>query len=99
MITNWYESESTEKPSELDTTSSRTTVYQRRNIRKVTREGTDNEPSQEVYVYDERTMSHADYAIELMNKNTADIDYIAMMSDIELDSGETDETEDENNEQ
>ena len=34
-----------------------------------------------------------------LEKNTADIDYIAMMSDIELDSGETDETEDENNEQ
>lgn len=34
-----------------------------------------------------------------LKKNTADIDYIAMMSDIELDSGETDETEDENNEQ
>ena len=34
-----------------------------------------------------------------LEKNTADIDYIAMMSDIELDSGETDETEAENDEQ
>ena len=36
---------------------------------------------------------------EQTDKNASDIDYIAMMSDMELDSGETDETEDENNEQ
>lgn len=36
---------------------------------------------------------------EQMDKNASDIDYIAMMSDIELDSGETEETEAENNEQ
>ena len=36
---------------------------------------------------------------EQTDKNASDIDYIAMMSDIELDSGETDETEAENNEQ
>ena len=35
----------------------------------------------------------------VLDKTNADIDYIAMMSDIELDSGETDETEAENNEQ
>ena len=35
----------------------------------------------------------------LSDKNTSDIDYIAMMSDIELDSGENDETEAENDEQ
>ena len=33
------------------------------------------------------------------DKNASDIDYIAMMSDIELDSGETDETEEDENEQ
>lgn len=36
---------------------------------------------------------------EQTDKNASDIDYIAMMSDIELDSGETDETEAENDEQ
>lgn len=35
----------------------------------------------------------------LSDKNTSDIDYIAMMCDVELDSGETDETEAEGNEQ
>lgn len=34
-----------------------------------------------------------------LEKTNADVDYIAMMSDIELDSGETDETEAENDEQ
>lgn len=34
-----------------------------------------------------------------LEKTSADVDYIAMMSDIELDSGETDETEAENDEQ
>lgn len=35
---------------------------------------------------------------EQMDKNASDIDYIAMMSDIELDMDETEETEAENNE-
>lgn len=34
-----------------------------------------------------------------LEKTNADVEYIAMMSDIELDSGETDETEAEGNEQ
>lgn len=36
---------------------------------------------------------------EQVDKNASDIDYIAMMSDIELDMDETEETEAENNEQ
>lgn len=36
---------------------------------------------------------------EALEKTEADVEYIAMMSDIELDSGETDETEAENDEQ
>ena len=34
-----------------------------------------------------------------LDKTNADVEYIAMMSDIELDSGETEETEAENDEQ
>lgn len=36
---------------------------------------------------------------EALEKTEADVEYIAMMSDIELDSGETEETEAENDEQ
>lgn len=63
MITNWYQSESMEALQEWDTTSSPTTVYQRRNIRRVTRGGVDGDV-QEVYTYEERTMSQADYAAQ-----------------------------------
>lgn len=34
-----------------------------------------------------------------LDKTNADVEYIAMMSDIELDAGETEETEAENDEQ
>lgn len=34
-----------------------------------------------------------------LEKTNADVEYIAMMSDIELDAGETEETEAENDEQ
>lgn len=36
---------------------------------------------------------------EQVDKNASDIDYIAMMPDVELDMDETEETEAENNEQ
>ncbi|MBQ1616217.1 MAG: hypothetical protein II086_03075 [Ruminococcus sp.] len=35
----------------------------------------------------------------LLDKNTSDIDYIAMMTDVELDTGSDETEEDENDEQ
>ena len=51
-----------EQPPEFDTTSSPTTVYQRRNIQRVAIENRDGTKS-ELWEYDERTMSHDEYAV------------------------------------
>ena len=51
-----------EQPPEFDTASSPTTVYQRRNVKRVTIENGDGTKS-ELWEYDERTMSHDEYAV------------------------------------
>lgn len=61
MMSEWYQSESMERPMEWDTTSSPSTVYQHKNIQKITKKGIDKEEDQEVYTYMERTMSREDY--------------------------------------
>lgn len=48
------------EPELLDTTSSETTVYQRRNIQKVTRTGENNETFEE-YEYEERKIPRETY--------------------------------------
>ena len=50
------------KPTEWDTTSSPTVVYQRKNIEEQTRQGIDGEEDRTVYVYSERTMTQEEYA-------------------------------------
>lgn len=62
MMSEWYQSESMERPTEWDTNSSPSTVYQRKSIQKITRKGVDQEEDREVYTYMERTMSREDYA-------------------------------------
>lgn len=89
MITlTFYNSESDSYPEELDMDSSPTTVYIRRNIREVERTDDigEGEPvTRTVYVYEEAKLSHADYAIYCEEINTANIDYIAAMTDVDLD--------------
>ena len=62
MMSEWYQSESMDKPTEWDTTSSATVVYQRKNIEEQIRKGIDGEEDHTVYVYSERTMSQEEYA-------------------------------------
>ena len=62
-----------ERPSEFDTTSSPTTVYQRRNVKRVTIDNMGGTTS-ELWEYDERTMSHDEYAVMAeVVKNQKDI--------------------------
>jgi hypothetical protein len=49
------------KPAEFDTTSSPTTVYQRRNVQRVTVSNGDGTTS-ELWEYAERTMTHEEFA-------------------------------------
>ena len=80
----YKKAQSTVVPDEVDTTSSKTTVYLRKNI--VEKETT-NEASGETYAtyeYDECQMTKAEYQAYLTEKQRADIDYIALMTGVDL---------------
>lgn len=72
-----------EQPAVLDTSSSPTTVYERRNVRQETREVTMGEETQEVteWVYEQRELSTAEYA-EMTSPATKAI--MQAISDVEL---------------
>ena len=75
-----------ERPSEFDTTSSPTTVYQRKNIVQVEVEGADGSKTT-VWEYEERTMNHTEYA-KLVNETIqSKLEYLAVMTDVDLEGG------------
>ena len=91
MKMNYVKSESTIKPESIDTTSSKTTVYIRQNI--VENIKTDEMTGEETvfYEYEEAKLTKEEYKeylkeLEIMDiqKQRADIDYIALMSGIDL---------------
>ena len=99
MKLNFIKSQSSVKPDLVDTTSSKTTVYIRQNIveKEKTVENTnseDNTTSTTVfYEYDEAKLTKAEYQeylkeLEIIDiqKQRADIDYIALMSGIDLEA-------------
>lgn len=57
------------KPAEFDATSSAVTVYQRRNIQRVTVDNDDGTKS-ELWEYDERQMTHQEYVALLAGSVT-----------------------------
>lgn len=81
---NWYTSESTVKPKELELDISPTTVYFRRNIHTEERHEEGAE-SYTVYVYEEATLPKTEYAAHLAAQNQANIDFMAMELDVDLD--------------
>ena len=91
MILNYVKSQSSIKPELIDTTSSKTTVYIRQNIVEV--EKTNERSGEETvfYEYEEAKLTKAEYQeylkeLEIIDikKQRADIDYIAIMSGIDL---------------
>ena len=91
MKLNYIKSQSSVKPELIDTTSSKTTVYLRQNITEV--ETTDEifGESYSFYEYDEAKLTKEEYQeylkeLEIIDiqKQRADIDYIALMSGIDL---------------
>lgn len=86
----WIKSESTERPETVDTTSSKTSVYLRRNIKETTR--ADEEGDETTwYEYEEAKLTHAEYeeylqVVEAVNMRQmrADVDYIALCSGVDL---------------
>ena len=91
MKLNYIKSQSSVKPDLIDTTSSKTTVYIRQNI--VENIKTDEMSGKETvfYEYEEAKLTKAEYKeylkeLEIIDiqKQRADIDYIALMSGIDL---------------
>ena len=91
MKLNYVKSQSSVKPDLLDTTSSKTTVYIRQNI--IENIKTDEMSGEETvfYEYEEAKLTKAEYQEYLkeleiidIHKQRADIDYIALMSGIDL---------------
>ena len=88
----WHKSESTIRPDEVDTTSSKTTVYLRKNIVKTKRDSEFEREFYTYYEYDEAKLTKNEYdnylkglAVIDIQQQRADIDYIALMSGISLD--------------
>lgn len=63
MILNFYKSESSVKPLELDETSSKKVVYIRKNITEITRTNKEDNNSYKMYNYDEAKVSKEDYEL------------------------------------
>ena len=93
MKLNYVKSSSSVKPDLVDTTSSKTTVYIRQNI--VENIKTDEMSGEKTifYEYEEAKLTKAEYQeylkeLEIIDiqKQRADIDYIALMSGIDLEA-------------
>ena len=98
MILNYVKSQSSVKPELIDTTSSKTTVYIRQNIveKEKAVENTNSEDNDATsttvfYEYEEAKLTKQEYQeylkeLEIIDiqKQRADIDYIALMSGIDL---------------
>ena len=88
---NYVKSESTIKPELIDTTSSKTTVYIRQNIVENIKKDEMSGKETVFYEYEEAKLTKAEYKeylkeLEIIDiqKQRADIDYIALMSGIDL---------------
>lgn len=99
MKLNFIKSQSSVKPDLVDTTSSKTTVYVRQNIvekektAENTSEDNDSTSTTVFYEYDEAKLTKEEYQeylkeLEIIDiqKQRADIDYIALMSGIDLEA-------------
>ena len=91
MILNYVKSQSSVKPELIDTTSSKTSVYIRQNIVEIEKTHESDNTSTTFYEYEEAKLTKKEYQESLkeleiidIQKQRADIDYIALMSGIDL---------------
>lgn len=87
----WIKSESTVMPNIIDTTSSKTVVYLRRNIEEKHRINEIIGDATTCYEYEEAKMTKEEYAEYLqlaetvnMRQIRADVDYIALCAGVDL---------------
>ena len=91
MILNYVKSQSSVKPELIDTTSSKTTVYIRQNIVEVEKTNESDNTSTTFYEYEEAKLTKKEYdqylkelSIIDIQQQRADIDYIALMTCLDL---------------
>lgn len=80
---DYYPSESDIMPEEIDTSSSLTTVYLRKNIRTEERKDPETGETRTVFVYDEAKMPRLEYVDYLSGKTQADVEYLFMMGGLD----------------
>jgi len=92
-MTDWKKAQGSqvEKPQEFDTATSAVIVYQRKNIERITVKDEMSGQTVEMWQYDERELTHEEYAVVIaevqqaqIDQNRADIEFISAMSDIDL---------------
>ena len=91
MKLNYIKSQSSVKPELIDTTSSKTTVYIRQNIVEVEKTNESDNTSTTFYEYEEAKLTKQEYQEYLkelsiidIQQQRADIDYIALMTGVDL---------------
>lgn len=91
MKLNYVKSQSSVKPDLIDTSSSKTTVYLRQNIVEIKRKDEMHNEEITFYEYEEAKLTKEEYQeylkeLEIIDiqKQRADIDYIALMTGVDL---------------
>ena len=87
MELEWYESEGTQEvaPAPVNLDWSEVLVYLHRNVERVTKEDPVSGETYEVWQYEEAVLSRADYAIYLAELAESNVEYLAIMTDVDLD--------------
>ena len=88
----WETVEATFMPDMTDSTTSRNWVYVHRNIREEQRTDEQTGETYTVWVFEEMKIPKDSWELyKVVERNTANIDYLAMMTDVELEEDEEDE--------
>ena len=83
MQLNWKYTESTGRPLDVDEVSSPTSVYLAKDITEKQREDMDGE-TVTYYEYQSAVLSKAEYNMYLTEKLQSDVDFLAMMTDVDM---------------
>lgn len=84
MVLNYKKSQSAAYPQLTDTISSKTTIYFRKNIEKKQQVNEFSGETYSYYEYLEAKVPKVDYEKHLQEQNRADVDYIALMTGVDL---------------
>lgn len=85
----WTTVESMFEPELTDSTTSRNWIYVRRNVRTEQRKDEETGETVTVYIFEEMRVPRDEWELyKAIERNAANIDYIAMMSDIDIETEE-----------